>query len=80
MNHYHMIRVIFNALLDYLKHPMQLNYGLLHAIHVKIQNKRSISYRKRLEDHIHSNLIKKSETKRIKALNVTNHLDYMWTH
>jgi hypothetical protein len=33
-----MIRVLFNALIGCLKNFMQLNQGLFHAIHMKVQN------------------------------------------
>jgi predicted transposase YbfD/YdcC len=58
---------------------IQLNQGLLHAIHVKFQIKRLIAWWETLDVYIHSQLIKNSKTKRIKALNITHHLDYIRT-
>jgi hypothetical protein len=52
VNHDHMIRILFNALLSCLKHPMQLSHSLLHAIHVKVPNEWFISWRERMKDHI----------------------------
>jgi hypothetical protein len=41
---------------------------------------RLIAWREMLEDHIRSQLIKESKTKRAKALSVTHHIDCMKTN
>lgn len=77
LNHRHMIRVLFHTFLYCLKHLMPLRKGLLHVIHVEVQNKWLVDWRERLEDHIHIQLIKKSKNNHVRALNVTHCL---WLH
>lgn len=67
------------AFLRCLKHPIELKQSLLHVIHVKVSNERVIAGRERLEDHIHNQIIMKSEIKCVKALNVMHYLDYIRT-
>jgi hypothetical protein len=79
LNHHHMIGFFLNAVLACFKRPMQLNHGLLHAIHMNVHNEWLIAHRERLENHVRSLVILELATKLVQGLNVTNHLDYMRT-
>jgi hypothetical protein len=74
-----MIGVLLNAIFDCFKHSMQLSYGLLHAIPMKLHNERPIAHRERLENHVSSQVILDLSTKLVQRLNVTHHLDHMRT-
>jgi hypothetical protein len=78
LNHHHMIGV-FNAIIDCFKHPMQLNHGLLHAIHMKVYYERLIAHRERLENHVSSQFILEFTTKLVQSLKIICHLYHMRT-
>jgi hypothetical protein len=63
-----MIGVFLNAILTCFKHPMQLSYGLLHTIHMKVYNERIIARWGRLENHVNNQVILEFTTKFVQSL------------